>query len=475
MPAAPYPENESQRQQALEQYNLLDTLPEQAFDDITTLAAHVCNTPIALVSLVDRDRQWFKSKVGIDADETPRDQAFCAHAILDPNQVLVVPNAEADPRFADNPLVTGGPQIRFYAGAPLQTPDGQAIGTLCAIDDQPRELTEEQVQGLQALSRQVVAQMELRRNVVQLSQTLNRLQRTQASLIQAEKMSALGQFVAGIAHEINNPVSFILGNLPHAQTYTEELLELLAHYQKIYPNPEPELAEFLKQVDISYIAEDFISLLKSMKSGASRIEKIVTSLRTFSHLDEAEIKPVHLREHLDNAIALSHAKLQQTLTGCDIKITKSYADLPPIVCNISQLNQVFINIIGNAIDAIDERIGQNQRGDRSPEMTEEITEEMTNYRPEIQIRLNTTQDAEERGFVTIEIQDNGIGIESQMQDKIFEPFYTSKPVGQGTGLGLTSSYDIVVEQHRGKLQLDSTPGQGSCFSIWIPTDLPLPD
>ncbi|MFO8041219.1 MAG: ATP-binding protein [Sodalinema sp.] len=467
MPAAPYPENEVERQQALEQYNLLDTLPEQAFDDITTLAAHVCNTPIALVSLVDRDRQWFKSKVGIDADETPRDQAFCAHAILDPSEVLVVPNAEADPRFADNPLVTGGPQIRFYAGAPLQTPDGQAIGTLCAIDNQPRELTDEQLKGLQALSRQVVAQMELRRNVTQLSQTLKRLQRTQASLIQAEKMSALGQFVAGIAHEINNPVSFILGNLPHAQTYTEELLELLDCYQKTYPNPEPEIADFLSEVDVNYIAKDFVKLLKSMKSGASRIEKIVTSLRTFSHLDEAEIKPVHLHTHLDNAIALSHAKLQQTCSGYNIKVTKQYVDLPPIVCNIGQLNQVFINIIGNAIDAIDERIGQTRRRDRSLNRTD--------YSPEISIRLDTNHDDDGRGFVIIEIQDNGIGIDHESQDKIFDPFYTSKPIGQGTGLGLTSSYDIVVEQHRGKLKVDSTPGQGSRFSIWIPTDLPLPD
>ena len=453
MPAAPYPENEAERQQALEQYNLLDSLPEQAFDDITTLAAHICNTPIALVSLVDRDRQWFKSKVGINADETPRDQAFCAHAILDPGEVLVVPNAEADPRFADNPLVTGGPQIRFYAGAPLQTPDGQAMGTLCAIDSRPRELTEEQLQGLQALSRQVVAQMELRRNVAQLSQTLTRLQRTQASLIQAEKMSALGQFVAGIAHEINNPVSFILGNLPHAQSYTEELLELLEHYQKTYPHPEPELADIVSQIDVNYIADDFIKLLKSMKSGASRIEKIVTSLRTFSHLDEAEIKPVKLYKHLDNAIALSHAKLQQSSASYNIKVSKSYADLPSIVCNIGQLNQVFINIIGNAIDAINERMGQEQPG-RRPD-----------YSPEIEIRLKTSQDDDGRGFVIIEIQDNGIGIESEIKDKIFDPFYTSKPIGQGTGLGLTSSYDIVVEQHRGKLQVESTPGEGSCFSI----------
>lgn len=464
MPAAPYPENEAERQQALEQYNLLDTLPEEAFDDITTLAAHICNTPIALVSLIDRDRQWFKSKVGIDAEETPREQAFCAHAILNPNQVLVVPNAEADPRFADNPLVTGGPQIRFYAGAPLQTPDGQAIGTLCAIDNQPRELTDEQLQGLQALSRQVVAQMELRRNVAQLSQTLTRLQRTQASLIQAEKMSALGQFVAGIAHEINNPVSFILGNLPHAQSYTEELLELLKHYQKTYPNPEPELADIVNQIDLNYIADDFIKLLKSMKSGASRIEKIVTSLRTFSHLDEAEIKPVQLQEHLDNAIALSQAKLQQTFASCNIKVSKTYADLPPIVCNIGQLNQVFINIISNAIDAINERIAQAQQSDSTAD-----------YTPKININLKTDYDDKRQEFVIVAIQDNGIGIESEIKDKIFDPFYTSKPIGQGTGLGLTSSYDIVVEQHRGKLQVDSTPGQGSCFSIWIPTDLPLPD
>ncbi|TVR05708.1 MAG: GAF domain-containing sensor histidine kinase [Phormidium sp. GEM2.Bin31] len=464
MPAAPYPENEAERQRSLEQYNLLDTLPEQAFDDITLLAAHVCQTPIALVSLIDRDRQWFKAKVGIDAEETPREQAFCAHAILEPNQVLVVPNAEDDPRFADNPLVTGGPQIRFYAGSPLQTPDGQAIGTLCTIDDKPRELTQEQIQGLQALSRQVVAQMELRRNVNQLRHTLEQLQRTQASLIQTEKMSALGRFVAGIAHEINNPVSFILGNLPHAQGYTEELLELIHLYQVVYPEPDLKIANKLDAIDVNYIADDFTKLLQSMKSGATRIEKIVKSLRTFSHLDEAEIKLVQLQEHLDNALALSLSQLRDTIEPLQIEVITQYRDLPPLVCNIAQLNQVFINIIGNAIDALQERVH---------EMPSQHCE--TNNRPTLTLTTDQTTDEDGRDFIIITIQDNGVGIDPDQQDKIFDPFYSSKPIGQGTGLGLTSSYDIVVKQHQGKLTVDSTPGQGSRFSIWLPTDLPLPD
>ncbi|WP_159789695.1 sensor histidine kinase [Sodalinema gerasimenkoae] len=464
MPAAPYPANEAERQRALEQYNLLDTLPEQAFDDITTLAAHICDTPIALVSLIDRDRQWFKSKVGIDAEETPREQAFCAHAILNPDGILLVPDAKVDPRFTDNPLVTGGPQIRFYAGAPLQTPDGQAIGTLCTIDDKPRQLTQEQIEGLQALSRQVVAQMELRRHVKQLHQTLDQLRHTQASLIQTEKMSALGRFVAGVAHEINNPVSFILGNLPHAQDYTEQLIELVHLYQTTYPQPDASLADHLSEIDVDYISQDFLKLLHSMKSGAIRIEKIVDSLQTFSHLDEADIKLVQIQEHLDNALDLSLFQLRRTSEQLPIDVVKDYQELPPVVCYVGQLNQVFINIIGNAMDALQERL-QPHLAD-GPEST---------YRPRLTITTHQATDEDGRNFITISIQDNGMGIDPDKRDKIFDPFYSSKPIGKGTGLGLTSSYDIVVNQHQGKLIVDSTPGQGSRFSIWLPTDLPLPD
>ena len=306
--------------------------------------------------------------------------------------------------------------------------------------------------------------MELRRNVKQLSQTLEQLQRTQASLIQTEKMSALGRFVAGIAHEINNPVSFILGNLPHAQSYTEELLELLQLYQKFYPDPDPKLSNQLDGIDVAYIADDFVKLLKSMKAGAHRIEKIVQSLRIFSHLDEADIKLVQLQEHLDNTLALSLSQVREAGESSRMKVVKHYQELPPLVCHIGQINQVFINIIGNAIDALHERV-QGHQSDLSE----------VDYCPTLTLSTQIATDGQGRDFLAITIEDNGIGIDSEIQDKIFDPFYSSKPIGKGTGLGLTSSYDIVVNQHQGKLTVDSTPGQGSRFSIWLPTDLPLPD
>lgn len=459
---APIPAREADRQRALDRYNILDTLPEEAFDDITTLAAQICGTPIALISLIDRDRQWFKSKHGLDADETPRDLAFCAHAILD-DGVLVVPDARQDRRFAENPLVTSDPKIRFYAGAPLQTPDGERIGTVCTIDRQPRQLSPEQIDALQALSRQAIAQMELRRTVNRLNTTLVKLQRTQASLIHTEKMSALGQFVAGIAHEINNPVSFIAGNLPHAREYADALLELANCYRREYPDPSPDLSERLDELDLDYVIEDFPKLLRSMKSGADRIQAIVQSLRTFSHLDEAEVKTVNLHDQLDNILELVSHRFGADGDRPAISLRKQYGNLPHVTCAVGQLNQVFLNLLSNALDAVEFRAARDKDSTFEPKIV--LRTQVQHIRhPE------ADDDRPAQKQVKISIGDNGIGIPDTEKFRIFEPFYTTKPVGQGTGLGLTTSYQIVTRKHGGTMSFQSQPDRGTVFSVILPLD-----
>ena len=274
----------------------------------------------------------------------------------------------------------------------------------------------------------------------ELQQTLDKLQQTQAQLIHSEKMSSLGQMVAGIAHEINNPVNFIKGNIGYGFNYAQDLIDLVELYQENYPQPISEIEEKIEDINLDFIKDDFLDLLNSMKVGVNRIKDIVRSLGVFSHLDKAEIKPVNLHEGIDGTLMILGHRLNGNRNCKAIKIVKEYGDIPLVNCYAGQLNQVFMNILSNAIDALQEK------GDL------------------IVIRTQIVKD----NWVNISIIDNGPGIAEDIRKKLYDPFFTTKEVGKGTGLGMAISYQIVVEKHGGILNCISELGKGTEFQIQIP-------
>ena len=284
------------------------------------------------------------------------------------------------------------------------------------------------------------AEIKLRHQAEDLSDALTELKQAQSRLVQSEKMSSLGQLVAGVAHEINNPVSFIYGNIKPANRYTTSLIELLRLYQAHFPEPPEEILEALEDLDFEFMAEDLLNLLSSMKMGAERIRQIVSSLRTFSRKDEAEQKSVDIHQGLDSTLLILGHRLKAEAARPAIAIVKGYADLPPIDCYAGQLNQAFMNILGNAIDAL--------AGIENPE-----------------IRISTALVCDR---VEIVFSDNGEGIGEEVRSRIFDPFFTTKPIGEGTGMGLSISYQIVTERHGGSISCESAPGEGTTFTIQIP-------
>ncbi|MEG4209899.1 ATP-binding protein [Microcoleus sp. S13_B4] len=286
----------------------------------------------------------------------------------------------------------------------------------------------------------------------QLEQTLQELQQTQAQLIQQEKMSSLGLLVAGVAHEVNNPISFIYGNIHHASEYTRDLFELVKLYQKNYLSPPSEISEYLKNIDLDFLSKDLPQLLSSMKIGAERIVEIVKSLRNFSRLDESEMKPVNIHEGIDSTLLILQSRLKATADRPAIEIVKNYSHLPLVECYAGQLNQVFMNILANAIDAL-----ESYNLDRGPKAAKANP---------MAIAITTEYSSPDK--IIVRISDNGPGMAENVKKLLFDPFFTTKPVGKGTGLGLSISYKIIVEKHKGTLRCDSTPGLGTEFSIEIP-------
>ncbi len=289
---------------------------------------------------------------------------------------------------------------------------------------------------------------ELSQALVERNQALQELKEAQTQLVQGEKMSSLGQMVAGIAHEINNPINFIHANLHHAHSYIQNLLELLNLYQLHTHKPNPEITAYSQEIDLEYLQQDLPSLLASMHSGTERIQEIISSLGNFARLNEAKWKAVDLHQGIDNTLMFLGSRLQATATRPEIEIRKQYGNLPQVECYAGQINQVFMNLLVNAIDAIELKIQGQEK-----------------FSP--CICIETEFDAKDNE-IAIQIQDNGQGIPLEVQTKIFDHFFTTKPVGQGKGLGLAISYEIIVQQHRGKLVCDSAPGQGAKFVIKLP-------
>lgn len=304
----------------------------------------------------------------------------------------------------------------------------------------------------QAEAERQQAEQELQQKATDLEATLRELQQAQTQLVQSEKMSSLGQLVAGVAHEINNPVNFIYGNLNYANDYIQDLLGLLQLYQEQIPNPPSAIQSAITAIDLDFLIEDLPKLLISMRVGAERIREIIASLRTFSRLDEAEFKTVDLHEGIDSTLMILQNRLKPKGQPA-IRIIKEYGDLPKVQCFPGQLNQVFMNVLSNALDALEENLGNQASNSKA-----------TSPSPTIWIRTQAIAD----NHLSIHIRDNGPGIAEEVQAQLFDPFFTTKPVGKGTGLGMSISYQIVAEKHNGTLRCISQPGEGAEFIITIP-------
>lgn len=416
---APLLLNEAQRLATLHNLHILDTPPEERFDRIAKLAAQLFNVPIALVSLVDANRQWFKACWGLPIRETERSISFCAHTILQ-DEMLIVPDALLDPRFSNNPLVTREPHIRFYAGQPLTYRDGSKLGTLCIIDYQPRQFSSSDVAILKDLAAWVQSEL----NLIELAKALEArkkaeeaLRRSEEALRQAQKMEAIGRLAGGIAHDFNNILTGIL-------VYTDLISTAL-------PEADP-------------VQQD----IEEIKIGAERAAALTRQLLVLSHRQVLQPTLLNL-----NSVVERMNRLLKRLVPENIELV-SWTD--PDVANVKadpgQLEQVILNLVVNARDAM-------PTGGRITIKTQNIklTQGYSTRHAHLQPGL----------YVLLEITDTGSGMGNEVTSHLFEPFFTTKEPGKGTGLGLSTVYGI-VKQSGGYITVESQVGAGTSFKIYLP-------
>ena len=423
-PSHPLPADEDRRLRALRRLRVLDSLPEQLFDDIVLLASEICGTPIGLISLIDTDRQWFKARVGLDATETPRSFAFCAHAILVPDDVMNVPDAARDPRFAAKPLVPGDPNIRFYAGAPVVTPEGEALGTVCVIDTVPRELTSAQRAALQALARQTAALLQAREMTLEreeanqdllqkITQALTDDDDVHAGFRQRRRLATVGQLTGGIAHDFNNVLQTITGSL--------QLIERRAE-------------------DTERVRRWAAGGLTAARHGAELTSQLLRFSR--NHLPDA--RPVSvprlvdgMREMLERALG-PEMQLEITLEDAD---TLTLGDA-------TQLEAAVLNMAINARDAMQGR---------------------GRLRIAAQRRTSLGDGALPDGdYLALTVADDGPGMTPEVLQRAFEPFFTTKAADKGTGLGLAQVFGYALRAG-GTARIASTPGAGTAITLWLKT------
>ena len=414
MPAAPLPPQEEERLEALERYDILDTPEEKALDDLVRLAASICDTPIALISLVDDRRQWFKSHIGLEVRETPRDLAFCAYALFD-DELLIVEDACKDPRFADNDFVTGELRLRFYAGAPLLTSEGHILGTVCVLDHEPRTISEAQKTALRTLARAVVDQFELRRSLAMVRHREKELARARDAALEASRLKT--RFLANMSHELRTPLTSILG-------FAGLLLR----------GPAEPLSTLQEQY-VGHIAE-----------GGQRLLSMINDLLDLSKIEagKAEVRLESVAvEHLAKEVLATTTPLAEK-KGLVLK-RKFSPETPKVRADPERVRQVLLNLLSNAIKFTDEG---------------EVT---------LRIGPGTQGNGTERS-VEITVHDTGVGIAPESQELIFAEFHqVAGHPGclQGTGLGLALCREL-VGQMGGEIGVESVPGEGSTFVFTLP-------